>query len=201
MPSGNDNLERMPQEILDTAITLWRHSADRHSLPIEGNSMLPLIRDGDCVAIESGVDQVRRGQIIVFLQGDGLVAHRFLSKVPGKGKMMFLTKGDNISRLDPMVPEEEVVGRVVAIRRGSKIMSLDTLAWQVAGLAIATVLLMWSRLMARFGHLLGSSKARRTSQVIGVGNRLMRAVIYCALMVSQRLCSRWRFIEPHQSPR
>lgn len=82
---------------------------------IHGESMLPTLWPGDVVAIEScSIDDACPGEIVLALRDDRLVLHRLIAPCTPKG---FLLRGDSAPDLDPLLPPEALVGRLV--RRNS----------------------------------------------------------------------------------
>lgn len=92
---------------------------------ITGNSMLPLLREGDIVFLTQ-VDpgDIRPGDIIVFKSRRGsYIIHRVMDVVYFNGSYYYVTKGDNNLLADigefengRGVPYTRVVGRVVSIQ-------------------------------------------------------------------------------------
>jgi hypothetical protein len=95
--------------------------------------MLPAIQEGDRVLVAHGFTDVRQGDVVVFRRGGRLVAHRVLRIDRRQPEPVFITKGDNIRRLDPPVNGSEIVGRVLMVERGGRQMALDTAARRAAG--------------------------------------------------------------------
>ena len=197
MSSDDRQPERIPREILETALSLWRQSAGEHSLPITGSSMLPLIEHGDSVLIESGPAGILPGHLVVFRKGDGLVGHRLLSKVSGKG--LLLTKGDNAFRADPLVAEDEVIGRVIAVQRGGKTLSLNSSSWRLAGRLIAALMLAWTKLMARIDRMDENASTPFLIPLLMLGGRITHALFRRGLTVLLPLFGRWRIVESPRS--
>ena len=108
--------------------------------------MLPLIQPGDQVLVAHGSDNLRRGDIIVFLQGEKMIAHRLLRIHNDKTGVTFITKGDNTSYLDSPLATQQVVGRVLKIKRGDRWVAVDTWTWRRGGWLIATTMLGWTTL-------------------------------------------------------
>ena len=85
------------------------------TVEIRGNSMLPLLRDGQSVTVDtSPAREVRPGDIILFLNADRLVAHRVLAVRSASGSRRYIEKGDNQLAFG-MVNHEEVLGTITAI--------------------------------------------------------------------------------------
>lgn len=82
-----------------------------------GKSLWPLVLDGDQVHVErGGEDSLRRGDIALVVSPQGqLVAHL----VDATGPLVTVS---SVGVVDP--PAREVLGRVVAVRRGAMTLSL-----------------------------------------------------------------------------
>jgi 2-polyprenyl-3-methyl-5-hydroxy-6-metoxy-1,4-benzoquinol methylase len=89
--------------------------------------MFPSIRSGDTVIIRPArVAEIGIGDIIVHRTGQRLVAHRLIKKKKVDGFLFFITKGDYLSSPDPPISASQLLGKVVSIERGSRIIQLDT---------------------------------------------------------------------------
>jgi len=127
-------------------LNMWTQAGEKHYIPITGRSMFPLIRNGDQVLVAHGCAGIRRGDVIVFRHDGKLIAHRVVRISKNEAGHTFLTKGDNVLQFDPPLRANEIVGRVLAIKRGEQQMSLDTTIWRITGLLIAIGTLTWMRL-------------------------------------------------------
>ena len=82
-----------------------------------GSSMLPTLKPGDCLLVES-VDRIRVGDIVVFpLRGKHHVVHRVVSlKLWG-----VITRGDNNKTNDLWVVQPaEIIGKLLSVHRGTR---------------------------------------------------------------------------------
>ena len=115
-----------------------------------GRSMLPLIRNGDVVTTRPvSAEKLRVGDIVLHRIGrDRLVAHRIVQLGHTNGKAMLTTRGDASLSPGDQVSAEQVLGHVVALRRGGRSVRLDRGAWRVAGV-------LWVRLWPVGPTLLG----------------------------------------------
>lgn len=160
MNQSQPNPPRPSEAALNAALQMWQSAGRRHTIPIEGSSMLPLLRHGDRVTVTHGLDGLRRGDVIVFRRGDRLVAHRLLKT----GRQTFITKGDHTLHLDAPVPAAAVLGRVVGVQRGARLAPLDTPAWRRAGALIAALSAGAAR-VARWGRRVGGGR--------GIGGKMV----------------------------
>ena len=103
-------------------------------LRVTGSSMIPSIWPGEVIAIRHcGMEQVRVGDIGVFLRYGRIFAHRVVSAQP-----VLITQGDAVPAPDPPVTTDEFLGKVTSIeRRGKRISPSGRLS--MAGRMIAAV--------------------------------------------------------------
>lgn len=128
-----ENHNNISGEMLHAIVNIWDQTSERFTVPIVGRSMYPLIREGDNVLVECGYSQIRRGDIIAFRSENKLIVHRVLT-ISEKGTgFSVTTKGDNVPHPDPVVSHREIIGKVSAIKRGEKMLSLDTFAGRSTG--------------------------------------------------------------------
>jgi len=81
-------------------------------------SMLPAIWPGDTLMIESApVGDVTEGDIVLFGRERRLFVHRVVKKIGGS---KFVTRGDAMSALDPVIGHHELLGRVSSIQRNGR---------------------------------------------------------------------------------
>jgi hypothetical protein len=108
---------------------------------IRGSSMRPAIPDGARIRIRSGSEESwRLGQVIAFLAGTRIMAHRIVYEGRGAGARSFvITQGDGNWLCDPPVNRSTVVGQVEAYSTGAD--------WQPIG---GQWLPLHRRLTARF---------------------------------------------------
>jgi len=84
-----------------------------------GNSMWPLVRDGDILLVRPiGTGEVRLGDLVLFHTGKGnVVVHRVVRCDAGRGGMRYLVQGDAGSGPDGLIPAAQVQGRVTSLER------------------------------------------------------------------------------------
>ena len=86
---------------------------------VSGNSMLPLLKDGDNVAIRS-FDRYKTGDIIVY-EGNTIVVHRIVDICnDSKQGTLYIAKGDNNFLKDPPLPKSKIIGKVTAVYRDNR---------------------------------------------------------------------------------
>lgn len=182
----------LPDHVLEAALDVWSQARSRHVIPITGSSMLPLIWDGDHVLVAHGPAGVRRGDVIVFRCEGRLVAHRVLCIYGDDTGITFVTKGDNALHLDPPVNADEMVGRVLSVRRGKQSMSLDTPAWRRLGWLIAVSTLAWIKLYAQGRDLKHGLLGPQPSRLTPFLRRGALACFSLVLKVMQAIAGRWK---------
>jgi signal peptidase I len=192
MDAPNTKRAPLPGHVLEAVLDVWSRTGEQHFIPITGNSMLPLIQDGDHVLVAHGCAGVRQGDVVVFRREGRLIAHRALRIHDSSTGPTFVTKGDNASQFDPPLSTDEIVGRVLAVERGGRYMSLDTAVWRVLGWLIAVSTLAWTRLYgwsrALKQNLLGPQPNRLTAFL----RRSALASFSLAFKVVQVIVCRWK---------
>ena len=100
-------------------------------IPLEGDSMRPLIRRGrDRVTIVPLTRTLKRGDVVLFESPPGrYVVHRVYRLKEGRVQ----TLGDHCWNPDPWMPEKQVLGQVVQAERGKMKIPLDTKAARTFG--------------------------------------------------------------------
>jgi hypothetical protein len=94
-------------------------------LKTRGDSMVPIIRSGGLIQVDPvEPEDLRLRDIVVYRQGDQVMAHRLVAKGRRGENLRFFTRGDAISwHSREEVSPEQVLGRVTAVRsrRGREI--------------------------------------------------------------------------------
>lgn len=113
-------------------------------LKVAGASMLPLLRDGDRVELlPLAPERLRRGDLLVFRQGEHLVVHRLVARRGG----CWIARGDNLPQADPPIPRAAILGRVRRVDGAAGLLDLDRPPWPLAQAALGW--LAWARLGGR----------------------------------------------------
>ena len=125
LPDGRD------ETAAERAVPLLRASGAVVRLPVQGDSMAPLLEDGDAVRVRTGVAP-RFGHVVVAWTPGGLVVHRVIRR---KGDRLDLC-GDNARASDVPLSTARVLGRAVAVE-GRRRRRLDRPAAVAAGWMVA----------------------------------------------------------------
>jgi signal peptidase I len=88
-------------------------------LQVSGTSMLPTLRPGDTVSIESrGLSQLKVGDIVLYERGGRFFLHRLVALPAERFPGRLVTRGDSMPQADPAVRVESVLGVLATVRRG-----------------------------------------------------------------------------------
>jgi hypothetical protein len=100
-----------------------------------GDSMRPFLRDGDVVDVEPApVAEVRIGDILLYQRPDGTaIAHRVARRSRGAEEPMLEMQGDARRDAKESARGEQVLGRVVRLRRGDREIALTGAGRRIAG--------------------------------------------------------------------
>lgn len=103
------------------------------NLRILGSSMYPALRQGDTIRVEpTSIQGLRIGDIALFHRGGQLICHRIVKKHQTNGKVFIVTKGEIGSCRDEPVPAEDILGKVVEVKKGGIAIFLKyTILWKL----------------------------------------------------------------------
>lgn len=97
-------------------------------LAIKGTSMLPLLREGLDSVYLIAPQQVRRGDIILFIRLSGdVVLHRAI-KVDSQGVTCC---GDHQLLLEHNITDDRILGKVLAISRNGRMISVSNIIYWI----------------------------------------------------------------------
>lgn len=111
--------DKLPRHLLKAAVELFGQAGGNGAIPVIGRSMEPTLFEGHRLFVEFGTPDLVRGDLIVFLQSNDQVVHRYLGPARDRlGRPCLRTRGDGKLQLDPALARSNVLGRVVAVDRG-----------------------------------------------------------------------------------
>ena len=143
-------------------------------------SMAPLIAAGDEIVVErASADRVRRGDIVLYAVGGTFHTHRLLARRKHGGATLLVTKGDTSLNPDQPWREEQLLGKIVAIRREDRTIDLGSGKWRVINRLLGVLAAL---------QVTAFRAAHRVKMVI-IGNRKTRWSPLVARAVSAP--SRW----------
>lgn len=111
---------------LDVSTELLRRGYGIRFRPT-GHSMHPAIRDGEAVTVEPvKASEVKRGDIILYLAGRGLTAHRvvLIYRESTEQETSFILQGDACQTCDEPVRAEQILGKAVMVERDGRRVNL-----------------------------------------------------------------------------
>ncbi|HLK59094.1 MAG TPA: S24/S26 family peptidase [Chthonomonadaceae bacterium] len=111
------SLTRDPRR-LAALCALWQNGEQEVWITLKGNSMLPTLPPGTRLRLRCHLRDIEIGSIIVYRREESLIVHRLQAVLldAETGERKFVCKGDGNRSLDPPVPEELLVGMIVASR-------------------------------------------------------------------------------------
>ena len=111
-----DKLKNLSLDLLSDGYSL--------KLTVTGNSMFPYLLSDEVVkVIPFDEKKLKKGDIIVFKNPTGLIAHRLIGF--NKKAHTYTTKGDFCMRKDPLLRKDQIVGKIVAVFRKEKEFNLE----------------------------------------------------------------------------
>ncbi|RMG56048.1 MAG: signal peptidase I [Acidobacteria bacterium] len=90
---------------------------------VRGESMSPLLEDGDVIEVQRvPAGQLYVGDIVLFRSKEGeFLVHRCVKRQSASGQIWVTTKGDAGRGLDRPITVDEVLGRVIRIHRRGRV--------------------------------------------------------------------------------
>jgi hypothetical protein len=124
----------------------------------EGTSMYPTIRDGESISITAvSPAEVVRGDVLLCRHDKRMLAHRVVGVTTHGAGRVFELRGDAKIACDAPVGADDVVGRVIAVRRDGRLVRLCGRA-------------------ARLRHTARTAASRAKSFVVSTGTILSGAI-------------------------
>lgn len=99
-----------------------------HSVKIvaSGYSMFPFMRNGDIQIISPvPIEEIQIGDIAVFERNNVWISHRVIDIQKTNHEITLILRGDTCIQIDPLVTEENYIGKTVAFERNGKVYHLD----------------------------------------------------------------------------
>ena len=92
-----------------------------------GESMHPTIRAGDAITVQPvAPSALRFADIVLYRTERSVLAHRVVGRPTAAGaRGAFLLRGDACLECDEPVAEGQVLGKVVTVERGDRVIALD----------------------------------------------------------------------------
>lgn len=125
--------------LLQAARTVWEGTGKRRRFRMIGDSMSPLIQDGDGVVVEHSTADIEIGDVILYQkpslpgqtptgeQGRGFVVHRVVQVLDEGPQPLFVTQGDNRPLPDPPLERGQILGKVVEVEKAKGLSPEDRL--------------------------------------------------------------------------
>ena len=131
-----------------------------------GQSMSPMIRDGDVLTVEPArLEDLRVGEVAFHRIGERqVVAHRVVGRRAEDGRRVLTTRGDAVLGAPDSVSEGDVLGRVIERERDGRVVRMNGRLRQAGGRLWVTLLALRG-LAARslgWGRRLAARLRRRT---------------------------------------
>jgi signal peptidase I len=95
-------------------------------LRVFGSSMTPSILPGDVISIQrTQINEISSGEVILFSQNGRLFAHRVIARAGNPNELRLIARGDRLRHNDPPVSSSELLGRVISVERGGRIIDFS----------------------------------------------------------------------------
>ena len=118
--------EELNKQLLDLAETLLdeNHTLSFH---MQGYSMYPTLREGDIGIVENvNLEDVKKGDIVVFKANNKLVAHRLIDIIFQNNTRLFIAKGDKNQHADHPFTSHALAGKITSFQRNKRSLKMDS---------------------------------------------------------------------------
>ncbi|MBM3130348.1 MAG: hypothetical protein FJ009_17185 [Chloroflexi bacterium] len=122
--------------VLSSVLQTWSAQGKLTRVPVQGDSMTPLLQPGDTLVVQCGAPRVRFGDLVLRWAASNdapehrvLLAHRVVKLGRDDDGLWYVTKGDRCARFDPPARSSDLVGKVVAIETGKTAANLVRRCW------------------------------------------------------------------------
>jgi signal peptidase I len=134
-------------------ITLLLKNGESVRTKLFGHCMRPFINNGEAVTIKPiKPDKVRCGDIVVYQFGDRLKAHRFLKFKTISNDVCIIAKGDKTINVDQPISLDRLLGKVVDIKKGDRIISFEKRKWKIFNFLLGKLFLYLSVMKYPYTH-------------------------------------------------
>jgi signal peptidase I len=120
--------------ISEALFSAWKEIGKEHTVQVLGWSMRPFIAYGDSVLIKYAEDMIHPGEVVAYRRGRRIIVHRVVRVHKTEHGTYYLTRGDANRRMDPLVRQHEILGRVhMVLKPGGKSFHLESMGWRLIG--------------------------------------------------------------------
>lgn len=116
---------------LNAVLEVWSQIGARTTNNLIGHSMSPLIRNDDTVVIEYTKGHLSPGDIVVFKNNHKFCAHRLIKIYTENKKSTYLFKGDNRPHFDPLIRDEQIIGKLVEASGSNGPLKFNSFSWKL----------------------------------------------------------------------
>jgi hypothetical protein len=120
-------------ERLSALCELWQDERQEIWITLQGISMLPTLPPGTRLRLSCARSAPRIGDVVAFRREGGLIVHRIIAVVEGRGDVeaAYVCQGDGNDAPDPPVLLAEIVGVVRESQEPSPLERLRQTAWSL----------------------------------------------------------------------
>lgn len=122
-----NNLSELLRESLNRYGCIW--------VRLVGKSMLPFLRSETAIFVrKADIKEISLGDIVLYKKDDIAIAHRVIKKVKQDGRIFLRAKSDISFSSEPLISDEELIGKVVAFKRFNREIKIDNFMFRFFGL-------------------------------------------------------------------
>ncbi|MDI6734757.1 MAG: signal peptidase I [bacterium] len=119
---------------------------------IQGYSMWPFFHPKDQVLLKMGIsyEEIKIGDIVLYENGEYFILHRVINIQNKVTLKNFLLKGDFLLINDGMIPSDEIIAKVVLLKKCQMIINIENSTMEKVNFIIAKLSLIFSLFFSPF---------------------------------------------------
>jgi signal peptidase I len=120
----------IPNRYLQAVLDIWSERGKETASRIAGNCMAPMIREGDSLTIEHGIQDIHVGDVVVFGAPGNICVNRVVRIKYKNGSEFYLLKGDQSFTFPQIVSRDQILGKVIEVSGSNGHFHLNSTFWK-----------------------------------------------------------------------
>jgi signal peptidase I len=120
----------IPNTYLRAVLDIWSERGEETACRIAGNCMAPMIREGDFLTIEHGIQHIHVGDVVVFGNPGNIFVNRVVHVEYKNGGESYILKGDQSWAFHQPISRNQILGKVIEVTGSNGHLCLNSNFWK-----------------------------------------------------------------------
>lgn len=120
----------IPKTYLHAVLDIWSESGEETTCRIAGNCMAPMIREGDSLTIEHGIQDIHVGDVVIFGNPGNICVNRVVHVEFKNGSRSYILKGDRNAGFHQPISRRQILGKVIQVSGSNGHLRLNSTFWK-----------------------------------------------------------------------